>query len=406
MKKIILLAIFSCITLYGFSQYKNDNVLYRTVDPQELCNDLQKQPGYILLDVRSKGEYEDTSSFAGYNLGRLKGAVNINIRELGNRIGEISAYKNRPVFVYCSHSQRSRRASKMLVDSGFTNVNNINGGVTGLWQVDGNNCLQNLMESKVGYAFIAATALCAKIKDDAQNIFLLDVRSDSAFKHIAGDAKINAYGHFKNSVHIPLADLEAKAAQIPTGKEIIIIDLFGDEAAKAAVLLKRKNFQKVSVLLEGIDRYLLTPNRESFCSNDNYISPVSYKIINSPDLSRFLSSTKEYIFLDVRQKEEYTNKHKESWRNIGHLNNAINIPAAILETELNSIEQYKTKPIILYGIGSGVEVYNAADVLSKKGFTNINVLAGGLFNLRWTSANIKGHANLANLVVDIPTENL
>ena len=54
----------SCLPhrLPGIGQYKNDNVLYRLVYFQDLCKTMEENPGYLLLDVRSKGEYEDTSS--------------------------------------------------------------------------------------------------------------------------------------------------------------------------------------------------------------------------------------------------------------------------------------------------------------------------------------------------------
>src|SRR5215213_1242146 len=132
MQRTFLFCLLWVLIYSASAQYKNDNVLFKTILPQDLCKALDKNPGYLLLDVRSPGEYSDTSSSAGLNLGHLDGAMNIDIRQVGNRLSEISAYKNKPVFVYCSHSQRSRRVSKMLADSGFTNVNNINGGVSNL----------------------------------------------------------------------------------------------------------------------------------------------------------------------------------------------------------------------------------------------------------------------------------
>jgi rhodanese-related sulfurtransferase len=130
MPRQLLPAIFLLLAMTAKAQYKNDNVLYKTVDWTNLCNTLQNNKGYLLLDVRSAGEYADTSSYVQLNIGHLKGALNINVRELGKRLAEIDSYKNKPVFVYCSHSQRSRRAGKLLSDSGFTNVFNINAGMT------------------------------------------------------------------------------------------------------------------------------------------------------------------------------------------------------------------------------------------------------------------------------------
>ncbi len=406
MKKLYILFCTAWLSLTGFAQYKYDNVLFKTVFLQDLCNELNSHPGAFLLDVRSPGEYADTS-FMAMNLGRFKNAYNIEARELGKRIGEISNYKDKPVFVYCSHSQRSRRASKMLADSGFTQVFNINGGITGLRQLPAasNTCLYNKFETKKTYNIISATDLCNKISKARNDIFLLDVRDDSAFNHISPDARMNAYGYFKNTVHIPLADLEKQISNVPTGKEIIITDIFGDDATQAAELLKTKNYQNVSVLLEGYDRLLYTDPAQLPCMASAYVSKLPYKMINAQQLQGFLATTKEYLFLDARTTEEFTNKHKNYWQNLGHLQNAINIPAADISNQWAKIENYKTKPVIVYVFTGGAAAHETADALVKRGFTNVMVLQGGIFNIGWTAANIKGFVSLAGLRADIPAEN-
>ena len=406
MKKLLLLSFTAVIATCCSAQFKNDNVLYKTVFTQDLCNELQKQPGYLILDVRSPGEYADTSMM-GMNIGRFKDARNINVRELGPQIASLAAYKNKPVFVYCSHSQRSRRASKMLADSGFTNVFNINGGMTGLRQLPlkGNECLYNILDSKNAYSIISATDLCEAINKNSKNIFLLDVRNDSAFRHISTDAKVNAYGGFKNSVHISLLDLEAGKGNIPRDKKIVIIDLFGDDADKAANLLKQKNYPKVSILLEGVDRLLGSNKKELDCFQSGYVSPVQYNIMSAQELKGFMETSRGYYFLDVRTTDEFNNKHKNYWQNIGHIQDAVNIPAADLDAGWNAIESWKTKPVIIYGFGSSTVAYEAANTLTAKGFTNIHVLQGGIFNIGWTAANVKGYSSLASLRVDVPLDN-
>lgn len=406
MKKICLLICLAILTCSCFAQYKNDNVLYKTVYVQDLCKELNSNPGSLFLDVRTPGEYADTSSM-GMNIGSFKNAKNIEVRELGKRISEINAYKDKSVFVYCSHSQRSRRASKMLADSGFLHVFNINGGMTGLRQlpVTGNECVYDKLISANAYNIISAADLCNKISKSATNIFLLDVRDDSAFKHISTDAKVNSFGYFKSSTHIPLSLLEANLAKVPTGKEIIIIDLYGDVAADAAVILSRKNYKHVSVLLEGIDRVLSTDSRSLGCISSAYVSNLPYRIINAQELKPFIENTKEYLFLDARTTEEFANKHKNYWQNIGHVDHAINIPVTDLETQWTKIEGYKTKPVVVYVFSSGTAAHEAANILVKKGFTNVLVLQGGIFNIGWTAANIKGFSSLAKLRVDVPDQN-
>jgi rhodanese-related sulfurtransferase len=158
MKKICFLFCLILTAAGTSAQYKNDNVLFKTVYTQDICNELNSHPGHILVDVRSPGEYADTS-WRGLNYGRFKNAVNIEVNELGKRIAELSAYKDKPVFLYCSHSQRSRRASKMLADSGFKQVFNINGGMTALRQLPENNCAYDKLESGNSYKIISASEL-------------------------------------------------------------------------------------------------------------------------------------------------------------------------------------------------------------------------------------------------------
>ncbi len=404
MRTIRLLAIASLLSTSSFAQFKNDNVLYHTVYPEELCNALRSAKNYLLLDVRSPGEYSDTSS-GGLNIGRLDKAININVRELGPRIGELKEYKDKPIFVYCSHSQRSRRASKMLSDSGFTNVININGGVTALRQLPDDDCINKVLQSKMGYSFISAVGLCNRISNHSKEIFLLDVRSDSAYRHIDKDPEINAFGIIKNSVNIPLASLKERLKEIPTDKEIIVMDIFGDDAEKAAVMLHENKYQRVSLLLEGLERVFFMDSKGLGCLAKNYVSTAKFKILSSPDFKRITDAEPGFLPLDVRSADEFSNKHKDYWRNIGHVNNAINIPVGDLPGKIAEIEKYKNKPVVVYAFSGSKDSYDAANILVANGFTNVNVLVGGLFNVRWTAGNVKGFEKLAALVVDVPVSN-
>src|ERR1700752_2776617 len=85
-----------------------DNTNYKAIYFKEACDLIAKNPNLVILDVRSPGEYADTSRFVGSRIGRLKGAVNVSIDSVEKHFKDLQAYKGRPILVYCSHSQRSR----------------------------------------------------------------------------------------------------------------------------------------------------------------------------------------------------------------------------------------------------------------------------------------------------------
>jgi rhodanese-related sulfurtransferase len=74
-----------------------------------------------IIDVREVYEY---------NLGRIKGAINIPLSELRERIDEIP--KDKPVYLYCKSGQRSYNATLALQKLGFNNVTNIAGSFLGV----------------------------------------------------------------------------------------------------------------------------------------------------------------------------------------------------------------------------------------------------------------------------------
>ena len=188
-----------CSCLLASAQYKNDNVLYKTVSIEDLCAQIKATPNAVLLDVRSKGEYEDTSTFTSLNIGRLKKTIHLDISDMPTRWRELTPYKDQPMYVMCSHSQRSRRVSKMLADSGFTNIINVNGGLTTYNLLPASQiCKDQLYETHNSYKLVSPLELCNFLSSN-KDVFILDVRSDSAYRGIALDEKQNAAGKLKAS---------------------------------------------------------------------------------------------------------------------------------------------------------------------------------------------------------------
>ena len=106
---------------------KKSTIHFKTIQPAAICNYIKNNSGVILLDVRTKEEFEGE---AEPNFGTLKNAINIPIQELAQRLSSISTLKNKEIIVYCSHSHRSPQASYLLMQNGFTNVTNMAGGMS------------------------------------------------------------------------------------------------------------------------------------------------------------------------------------------------------------------------------------------------------------------------------------
>ena len=399
MRPIVFLLLFQLAGITAFSQYQFDNKLFKTVYPEDLCRELKKNPDHILLDVRSRGEHEDTSQYKYLNIGQLKGAKHLDIRELPTRWRELLPYKDQPVFVYCSHSQRSRRASKLLADSGFKNVININGGLTGLHMIGEQLDCAKLMQTKVPYEFVSPGEFC-KLAGKV-NVVLLDIRNDSVRKGISLLERQNAEGYIRGSIHIPLQRLAASLAAVPVHKKIVVIDEYGNESPEAARQLIGAGYKQVAVLFNGMEGFAGLTHDQAACKKDLLVHHIGYDVI-SPRAFHALSRQPNLVLIDLRNADEFNNKSKDAWRNVGNLKNSMNIPHAHLEDSLERLSAFRSQPIIVYTFSGQPEAYDAAKKLAAQGFTQVKVLEGGLFNLRWTAANIKGQERLGEWVVNVP----
>lgn len=97
------------------------NVLYGKLK-QAYVGDLRSlvESGACIIDVREKREWD---------MGHIKGAINIPMTEFRQRIDEFP--KDRPVYLHCRSSQRSYNVIQALQALGYDNVYNITGSMLG-----------------------------------------------------------------------------------------------------------------------------------------------------------------------------------------------------------------------------------------------------------------------------------
>ena len=398
-KAFLLTALFFS-EVYLFAQYKYDNVLYKTVYLEDLSSALQANPGYLLLDVRSKGEFCDTSDMSVMNLGHLINALNISVTELSSHLDEIKAYKSKPIFVYCSHSRRSRIASKILADSGFTNVFNINGGMTYMLQMPAS--VAGLYATNNNYSLLSPEQFCKEASDP--KAYIIDIRPKPNQDLSAQNESVP--GGIKSAHHIPLRKLKHSLRKFPKEKKILLLDDTGEISTEAASLLSSKGFTHIAVLLNGLTNFIHSNSIDTSCKNSMWLGDNPFRFISPDELKVMTESVDSIIMLDIRTHDEFINRSDDSRRNTGHIKNAINIPSAELSTRWKELENVQHLPIVLYSFSNDPWGYNAASLLSFRGFTKVYLLTGGIFDIRWKAANLKGKIDLGNLIEDVPPNNL
>ena len=111
MKNMILLLL-SIFLLAGCAAEPKVNT-YRQIGMDEAVAMMEKESGYIILDVRRIDEFSEK---------HIPGAINIPNEEIGeNPIPQLPD-KDQLILVYCRSGNRSKQASEKLVALGYTNV--------------------------------------------------------------------------------------------------------------------------------------------------------------------------------------------------------------------------------------------------------------------------------------------
>lgn len=87
----------------------------RTLTAEQFQNESK---GNEVIDVREDHEYKR---------GHIKGAINVPLSQLGQRMGEIP--KDRAVFLYCQSGMRSKQAAKLLGRNGYRDLAHLQGGI-------------------------------------------------------------------------------------------------------------------------------------------------------------------------------------------------------------------------------------------------------------------------------------
>ena len=111
MKSILILM--TALLLGGCAAQPANNASYRQISMEEAVTIMAQESDYIILDVRREDEFAS---------GHIPGAINIANESIGtDEIPELPD-KNQLILVYCRSGNRSKQASRKLVNLGYTNI--------------------------------------------------------------------------------------------------------------------------------------------------------------------------------------------------------------------------------------------------------------------------------------------
>ena len=393
----VILVLLACSSTRAQQLWLYDNTNYKAIYFKEACDLIATHPDLVLLDVRSPGEYADTSSHISSRIGRLKGAINVSIDSVKQHYNDLLAYKDKTILVYCSHSMRSRRVSRFLSDSGFKHVYSLNGGMTEVNREPAGAfpCRTSLYTSAIPYKLMGPDDAASFIAD--RNNVVIDVRSATEFN---GTDPVQAknMGRIKGAINVPKTSFEQAIPGLAKYKDkpILIYDLFTSDAEEAAAKLKAAGFSNVSVLFDGFDTFLLNFKSTSTVRTEWVTAAPAYRLAGVREAIDLVNTTPALVVADMRPKDQFDNQSKEGFFKLGRIKNAVNFAdAPALENYLK--DKPKDAPVLLYGAFSAAsqqmpsqDIASIGKKLADEGFTHVYLLFDGIYSVVWASANVDG----------------
>ena len=107
------------ISLLSCNAVKAGTNTLELISPQE-ASALTAEKKAIIIDVREDSEW---------NTIHIPGALHIPLAQLSNRLTELQPYKNSAIITQCRSGARSAKALDILKSAGFSQVQNMEGGL-------------------------------------------------------------------------------------------------------------------------------------------------------------------------------------------------------------------------------------------------------------------------------------
>ena len=128
MKKLafLLLAVM-LLTACGQDKENDQGAIYVNITAEEAKRIMDSEEGYIILDVRTKEEYDQ---------GHIPGAIVISHEKITEKAEEVLTDKDQLILVYCRSGRRSKQAAEILVELGYTNIKEFGGIIDWPYEIE------------------------------------------------------------------------------------------------------------------------------------------------------------------------------------------------------------------------------------------------------------------------------
>ncbi len=110
---VAALALFTGCSHGSSDSSESGGQAYRQASAEEAKALMEEQGDYVILDVRTKSEYDE---------GHIPGAVLLPHDQVKDEAEKMLPTKDELILVYCRSGNRSKQASQAFVDLGYTNV--------------------------------------------------------------------------------------------------------------------------------------------------------------------------------------------------------------------------------------------------------------------------------------------
>ena len=315
-----------------------------------------KESDGLLLHVRTKEEFK---------VNHIEGAINLPDTDLRQNLEKIP--KDKPIYVYCQVGFRGYLSSRVLSQSGFTDVYNLSGGF---------KTFDYATKSAESIAS-TSTNISAKLAEQSAGTPPDDTNTSSGLKVIdasglACPGPINAllqamHKEGKQDIRIIATDpafISTIKAYVEVNPGVQLISLKTANNKIITEVHKNADFKDTSPLGDK------TPEIAEQSTKKHTPRWTSRNFRNYCGRTKKgnYHSTPPGVIIDVRELDE--------WKR-GHLKQASLIPLGKLPTKVPELAQYRQKEIVTI-CASGKRSYLAAQLLEKAGFEYIRSVRGGM----------------------------